>query len=253
MKWALDVMMNNRQAFVGALETKEWAIARAADFRKAKAFHAFGHYWHEGKGNISGCMYHDFLKPGDPVQQCATLCESVHGIPWQIQEIADAIFGGLSCHDDKELFTTWAERFYEAIRPGADLLPVRDLLVQHMLEFSKWCKDFADEETEPQIDLMHSIYCLKVQGIDQQKRIKEFYYKYIHPMHHNKFNASYGNENNARAALKNLCSVNTTDGRGAFGYFLQSCVEGHANGKHHKRGQSWNELSKVFLRMLGDC
>jgi len=234
-------------------------MARAAHFRHAGAFYAWGHYWHDdvgtgrARGNVSGAMYHDFLQPGQVEQDCPGYCEPVHGIPWAVGEMIDAFFSGLSLHENKDIHHQWAETVYSAITPGADLSLVPDKMAAYILETPDWLAAYAGEAVGHQVGMFHSITVLRLNGIDQEKRIKDFYYDHLYKLHRHQTDATRSLENAARDALKGLCGHMMERRRGPLGYFLQHAVGGSAVHKRQHAAKRWVELSQIFIHMIEDA
>lgn len=241
------------RAFNNDLAAKATAVQHMQQCHSVGNFYAWGHYFHEGKGNITGCMYHTHLQDGEVEQDCPKYSEPVHGIPWQIMEIADTIFGGLSLHDNKEIHQQWPEMFYDSIPVGADLSKVADSLMAYLLEKPEWLASYADEECAHLVGYMQGIFTLRLNGIDQSKRIKDFYYQNIHKKHHSRFRTGKDCklDQYAWAAMRHICSVDQH--RGPVHYFLHACVDGSARKKSVPKGKQWVELSQIFMQMLGDA
>ncbi len=240
------------KAFTNTLEYKNAAIARAADHRHAGNFYAWGHYWHEGKGNVSGAMYHPYLKDDEVEQDCAAYPPSVHGIPVDVAGVIDTIFGGLSLCDDKELHTRWAERAYVAIPIGADLSNVNNQLALHMLENASWLLDYADDKGSHLIGLMTAFYILRAEGINPEKRIKNFYYDHIHKLHRHQLEGRRNHANYVVSAMSRLCNVDTNP-RGAWHYFIHDCVDGSAVSLKTTKGNRFKKVADLYLQLLQDA
>lgn len=246
------------KAFKGSQDIKQDAIRRAALARMGGHFYAWGHYWHhEGgkcRGNVSGAVLSHHLKEGQPEQACPDYWEPMLGIPWQVGELLDVFFSGLSLHENKDIHHGWAEQVFNAIRPGADLSAVPDNMVAYILETPEWLATYSDEECAHLIGYMHGIFTLRLNGIDQAARIKDFYYKNIHKKHHSRFATASNDcklENYGWGALRHLCSVDQH--RGPMGYFLGCAVKGSARNKRVHQSKQWVELSQIFLQMIEDC
>lgn len=245
------------KAFNDLQDLKKRAVQDAALARMGGHFYAWGHYWHhEGgkcRGNVTGAILHPYLKDGQVEQDLPAYWEPVMGIPWAVGTMLDTFFSALSCHDNKELHQHWAENALGAIRPGADLSRVPDNLAAYILEKPEWLAAYADEKAAHQVGLMHAFVTLRLNGIDQDKRIKDFYYDHLHKLHRHQLDVRRSPENAVRAALSSLCAHYMDNRRGPFGYFLQHAVEGSAGHKREPRPKRWVELSQIFLQMIEDC
>lgn len=240
------------KAFTNTLEGKNAAITRAAAHREAGNYYAWGHYWYEGKGNVSGAMYHPYLQDGEVEQDCQDYPPSVHGIPVDVAGMIDTIFGGLSLDDDKELHTRWAERVYVAIPNGADLSQITNTIALHMLENPRWLVDYADDKGSHMIGLMNAFYILRAEGINPDKRMKNFYYDHIHGLHRHQLEGRRKTSNYAISAMSRLCNVDTNP-RGAWHYFLHDCVDGSAATLKQTKGKRWQAIADIFLQTLQDA
>lgn len=244
------------KAFNGSEDVKRRALQDAALARMGGHFYGWGHYWHpenNGKcrGNVTGALLHAHLQPGQVEQDLPDYWEPVLGIPWQVGEMVDRFFSGLCLHDDKELHTRWAEQVITAIRPGADLTAVPDKLAAYILEQTEWLAAYADDWAH-QVGMMHAIVTLRLAGIDQGKRVDDFYYAHIHRLHRHQTEGRRSPANEARAALKSLCALYRENRRGPFSYFLQHAVDGSAAHRREKTGKRWAELAQIFLQMIED-
>lgn len=247
------------KAFLGSADVKRRAMQDAALARMGGHFYAWGHYWHpemEGKcrGNVTGALLHPYLEPGQVEQDIPAYWEPKLGIPWQVGELIDAFFSGLCLHENKDIHHGWAEQVIGVVTPGADLSPVADQMTAYILETPDWLAAYSDEECAHLIGYMHGIFTLRLNGIDQQKRIKDFYYKNIHKKHRHQVNTTPKDcdmENYGWGALRHLCSVDQH--RGPMWYFLQCAVNGSARHKRTHKAKQWVELSQIFLQMIEDC
>lgn len=244
------------KAFLGSDDVKRRAMQDAALARMGGHFYAWGHYWHpymagKCRGNITGAVLHVHLKAGQVEQDLPDYWEPVLGIPWQVGEMMDRFFSGLSLHDDKELHTRWAEQVFSAIRPGADLSAVPDNMAAYILEQPEWMAAYADDWAH-QVGMMHAIVTLRLAGIDQGKRVDDFYFQHIHKLHRHQTEQGRDKSNHVRAALRSLCTLYREQRRGPLSYFLQHAVDGSAAHKREKTGKRWAELSQIFLQMVED-
>lgn len=239
------------KAFLGLQDVKDAALADARDARLAGQFYAFGHHWHEGRGNVSGAMYHHYLKAGEAEQLCPDYSVAVHGIPPLFMEMIDAFFSNLSLHSNKDIHQHWAETVYGAIVPGADLRGVPDRLATYILEQADWLAAYADEKVAHQVGLLHGIFLMRCNGIDQTQRLADFYHDHIHKLQRHQTEGKRDLSNYARAAMRSLCSIDQY--RGPYSYFLQYVVDGSAAHHRESKGKRWVELSQIFLQMIEDC
>ena len=241
------------KAFEGSIEGKHSAIKRAREYRQNDQFYAWGHYWHEGKGNVSGAMYHDHAdKMLLDKNMLPYPAPDVHGIPINVATMADTFFAGLYTHKDKELYTLWAERFYEAIPEGADLTRVPYLMASHILNTPEWMLDYADERGAEMVDYMQAVCALCLAGIDQEKRVKDFYYDQIHGLHRHQLDGQKDVARYVYAAIRSLCGVERNP-TGCWHYFLRHAVHGAAKHSGINRGLQWLDLSEEFLRIIREC
>lgn len=240
------------KAFLGLQDVKDRAIQRAVKGRENGQFYGWGHYYHEGKGNVSGVMYHPYLEDGQVEQDVKMYPEPVHGIPYAVAGIIDDFFSGLCCHDDKDLHQHWAERVYTAIPVGADLSRLPDRLAVYMLENTEWLADYACDRGGPLVGFMYAIFLLRLEGIDQTKRMKNFYYDHIHKLHRHQMNGRNKNENYVMAALSAICGVDTNT-NGAWHYFISHACHGSAVHKRTKYANRVADLSDIFIQMIKDC
>jgi len=240
------------KAFFNTTEDQAHAIARASLARTQGQFFAFGRYWDGERGNVSGVMYNMCLEVGQPEQDVANYSEAVHGIPSDVAGIINDIFGGLSCHDDKDLHQHWAERVYEAIPPGADLSKVPDTLAVYMLEHTEWLADYGSDKAGRLVGFMYAIFLLRMEGIDQTKRLNNFYYDHIHKLYRHQTDVRRNNENYVMAALRSICGVDTNT-NGAWHYFISHACHGSAVHKRTKYANRVADLSDIFIQMIKDC
>lgn len=246
------------KAFMDCRENKQAAIARAVALREAGAFYAWGHHWCEGKGDVTGGMYHPYLQPGEVEQDCPKYSGAVHGIHWRAAELIDVFFHGLALNPDKQIHQTWAERVYETIRPGADITPVPDRLISYILERPEWLASYADEKGAHMVGMMQGIITLRrcafpdqLNGIDQEKRIKDLYYDHIHKLHMSRFQGERNPAYFVNAAMRSLCEAHLR--RGTMGYFLHNVVQARAGNNRAAQTREWADLSMIFLKLIEDC
>lgn len=242
------------KAFISGTENKESAIARARALRESDAFYGWGHFWHEGKGNVSGGMYHSYLKPGETEQDVLKYPEPVHGIPVSAAKLFDYFFSGLCIHD-KEIAKAWAETVYEAIRPGADLSQLSNKIILHVLETPELLAEYADGKGAHLVGVMQGIYILRGMGINQDKRLIELHYDHLYKLHRHQLDGKHDTANYVMAALKALSSTPISgEDCGAVWYFLNHAMHGAAaNKKRGKHGEEWYALSKVLIQKIKDC
>lgn len=246
------------KAFNGSQDDKRRAMHDVTLARMGGHLHAWGHYWNDGgmggkfKGNVTGAALNRYLKPEQVEQDLPDYWEPALGIPALVAEMLDVFFSGLSLHDNKELHQHWPEQVLGAIQPGMDLTRVPDRLTAYMLEQPEWLAAYADEKAAHLVGLMHAIFLLRVEGIDQSKRLADFYYDHIHKLHLSRFRGTVMHlDGYVWAALRHLCSIDKH--RGPYGYFLKNAVDGRAAHRREPRGKHWVELSQIFLQMIEDC
>ncbi len=237
------------KAFTCCIEDKEKAIARARAARLDGSFYAWGHYWDRDgagkwKGNVSGVMYHPYLKEGENEQAVIKYPAAVHGIPEDVARMIDTIFSGLSLNDDKELHFRCAETVYAAIQPGADLSRVPAAMAAHILEQKEWLADYADENTGHWVGMMHGYMLMQSRGDNVEKYLNNFYNDHIHKLHRHQLNGEVARANYVRAALRALSQNN-------YCFFLKHAADGRAaNRGSYKTGPEWKELAWLFEQAL---
>lgn len=246
------------KAFLGSDDLKKRALFDAKLARMGGHFYGWGHYWHpehggKCRGNVSGAILHQYLKDGQVEQDLPAYWEPVMGIPWTVGELLDVFFSALCCHPDKELHQHWAEQALGAVRPGADLSQVADKMAAYMLETPDWLAAYADEKGAHQVGLMSAFVTLRLNGINQDKRIKDFYYDHMHKLQRHQLDIRHAPEGAARAAMQSLCTLYMEQRRGPLGYFMQHAVEGSAAHRREQKTKRWVELSQIFLQMIEDC
>lgn len=247
------------KAFNGDPALKKKTLFDAALARMGGHFYGWGHYWHpylNGKcrGNVTGALLNPYLPAGKIEQELPMLWEPVLGIPWQVGELADEVFSMLCCHKDKSLADAWAEVFLDAIRPGADLSRVTDAIIAQVLEQPEWLAAYADEESAHGIGYMSGVFTLRLNGINQAKRIEDFYWKNIDKKHQHRFRTTQTDAplvNYPWAALRSLCSIGKH--RGPLGYFLSYAVTGSARHLRVDKDERVNVLVARIIQMIKDC
>ena len=239
------------KVFSNSLEEKPQALARLESYRAAGALHAFGHVWYEGKGNVSGAMYHDHLFSGQIIQDCAQHAPRMHGIPVSMAYLIDHVFSGLSCAPDKAIHQLWPGRVYESMKPGTDLKHIVNSLVLHMLEKPEWLASYADEKGAHIVGLMHSIFVMRLHGIDQKDATTNFYHDHIRKRARYEMDGTRNRENYVYAALSAICGIDDNT-KGALYYFIHNACAGSADKFRVPPWRRYGEISNLIVKMIED-
>ena len=243
------------KAFMDPVYNKDHALKIARLCRRTQTFFAFVHYWDGEKGNLSGCMYHEFLQSemGETQFDCKRYAPIIHGIPMEVAGIIDDIFAGLWCNKgmDKRRAMQWAENVYTAIPVGADLSGVPDKLAAYILETPSWMAEYADERGAHLAGLMHGIFQLRIAGVNQAHRLEDFYYDHMAGLRKYQLDGRRKRQNYVMRGLKAISEVEYNQS-GAWSHFLTSAVLGSAKHRKIHYGERWHDLSKIFLQILED-
>lgn len=239
------------KAFNNNRQLKDDCLHIALKAQNTGKFHAFGHYFYEGRGNVSGVLFNDPVVDMDVGQDYQANWRIKLDIPDKIGAITDTIFGGLSMHPDKSYFETWAHRVLDAIPLAADLSHVPDHMIAYLLEQSEWLAGYSDEKACHGIGYMNGVFVLRSQGIDQSARLEEYYYKNIYPLHMSRYNATPQDcniNNYGWAVLRSLCNIDKQPS--ALHYVLNYIAKGSSRYLNVDPSLRWLELSNIFLRQL---